>query len=519
MPLHRAAFFIRFVLALRYHSNMINPRYNIWILLVFALLFQVLFSNHNMGLNCLIFMLLSSLLGLVLGKKPKSKTAYLIQICCWVSAIGVVIAHTSYSIVFFWISFLIYLASIVHTELQHFYFAPLFTVNALTFIPKGLGDLFRQSFNIKNSSNLKSWLPLVVLPLVVILVLLKLYALSNHYFEVIIDSVTEIISSWILKISVERSVFFIVGFIIGLFYILKLSLEKHIQHDAELNTNLSRKSFKRTILKFLSRRLLKVNYVAIGLFILLNIIISIINYLDIKYIWVDFKWDGGFLKDMVHQGTYLLIFAILISMAISVYYLNSNLVFIKNNKVLKTLIIVWLIQNIVMIVSVAFRNAYYIQYFALAYKRIFVYFFLVACLVGLVSIIIKTLKQKNTAFLLQVNSISIFLIFLSASLFNWDLIIAKYNFSNYKESYVHYDFLKELNNSALPYLETNKEHLHEIDRVQANFFTFDTRGKTTSDEFSDYIELRKKYFKAIWPEQSWLDWNLPESNAYKKLAN
>ncbi len=476
MPPHRVAFFIRFVLVLRYYSNMINPRYNIWILLVFALLFQVLFSTHNMGLNCLIFMALTSLLGLMLGKKPKSKTAYLIQICCWVSAIGVVIAHTSYSMVFFWISFFIYLASIIHADIQHFYFTPLFTFNALIFIPKGLGDLFKQSFNIKNSSNLKSWLPLIVLPLIVLLVLLKLYVLSNHYFETMIDSIMQIFSSWLLKISVERSLFFIVGFSIGFVYILEVSLEKLIQRDAELNTNLNRKSFKRTVLKFLSRKLLKVNYVAIGLFILLNIIISIINYLDIKHIWVDFKWDGGFLKDMVHQGTYLLIFAILISMAISVYYLNSNLVFIKNNKALKMLIIVWLIQNIIMIVSVAFRNAYYIQYFALAYKRIFVYFFLVACLVGLVSIIIKTLKQKNTVFLGQVNSIFIFLIFLSASLFNWDLIISKYNFSNYKESYVHYDFLKELNNSALPYLETDKGHLHEIDTTQANFLLL-TRGE------------------------------------------
>lgn len=462
-------------------------------------------------------MLLSSLLGFVLNKKPISKTAYLIQVGCWISAAGVVIAHTSYSMAFFWLSFIIYLASIVHTEIQHFYFAPAFAANALLFIPRGLSELIKRSFNIKNSGNLRAWLPFVLLPIVVIVVLLKLYSLSNHYFEAIINNVTTTLADWMEKISIGRGLFFILGFAIGMVYILRLSVEKLIQRDVTLSMDLKRKDLKKMALNFLNRRLLKINHVAIGLFILLNGIISVINYLDIKYIWIDFKWDGSFLKDMVHQGTYLLIFAILISMAISLYYLNSNLVFIRNNRILKTLIIVWLIQNIVMIVSVAFRNAYYIQYFALAYKRIFVYFFLAVCLVGIVSIIIKTLKEKNTVFLLQVNSISVFLVFLSASLFNWDLIIAKYNFSNYKSSYVHYDFLKDLNNSALPYLETNKVHLHEIDSLQANFFTFDTRGNTTSDEFADYIELRKKHFKAIWPEQSWLDWNWPESNAYRQL--
>lgn len=448
-----------------------------------------------------------------------SKTAYLIQISCWITAIGVIMAHTSYSMAFFWVSYFIYLSTIVHANLRHFHFAPLLIASAIKFIPTGLSKLLSQRFNIKNSSNLKSWLPLVVIPLLVLVVLLKLYVLSNHYFEVMIDNIAKTIFDWISIVSLEGGVFFILGFTIGLVFIIQLSLEKLIEQDMGLSMKLSRKSLKGTTFKFLSRRLLKTNYIAIVLFILLNIIISIINYLDIKYIWIYFKWDGGFLKDMVHQGTYLLIFAILISMAISLYYLNSNLVFVKNNKILKTLIIIWLIQNIIMIVSVAFRNGYYIQYFALAYKRIFVYFFLATCLVGIISIIIKTLKEKSTAFLLHINSISIFLVFLSASLFNWDLIIAKYNFSHYKESYVHYEFLQDLNNSALPYLETNKVHLHEIDSLQANFFTFDTRGKITSDEFASYIELRKKQFKTIWPEQSWLDWNWPESNSFQQLLN
>lgn len=394
---------------------------------------------------------------------------------------------------------------------------PVFIYDAVKLIPQNINKLITKSFNLKQNNRLKFWIPLIIIPFIVLLVLVKLYSLSNIYLETAINKFLDILISYLSNISIGKLILFVIGFVIGLFFIAKFSFEKLIKKDFQVTTNLVRKRTKQNPLKFLNRKLLRVNYVGIGLFILLNILILTINYLDIKYIWLDFKWNGGFLKDMVHQGTYLLIVAVLISMAISLYYLNSNLVFLKNNKQLKTLIIIWLVQNIIMIVSVAYRNSYYIKFFALAYKRIFVYYFLAACFVGIISIIFKTIKSKNISFLLVTNSISVYVIFLSATLINWDKVIAKYNFSNYKTAYIHYSFLQDLNISALPYLETDKKHLLEIDSTQANLFTFETRGIVSSDEFSNYVEIRKKYFTAEWKNRSWLEWNWADSDAYNKL--
>jgi hypothetical protein len=496
---------------------MLNNRLPIWILFIFALVFQLLFYNHNMGLNCLFLLCLSSVLIFIFNKAPATKTTVFIHCCCWLSAFSVVLAHTTYSVVFFWISFIIYLSTAIHHKINYFHFVPLFIYDAVKLIPQNINQIVTNSFNLKQNNRLKFWIPLIIIPFIVLLVLVKLYSLSNIYFETAIDKFLNHIFSYLSNISIGKMALFILGFIIGIFFITKFSIERIISKDLEETTNLVRKRTKQNVLKYLNRKLLRINYVGVGLFILLNLLILTINYLDIKYIWIDFKWNGGFLKDMVHQGTYLLIVAVLISIGISLYYLNSNLVFLKNNKPLKNLIIIWLVQNIIMIISVAYRNSYYIKYFALAYKRIFVYYFLVACLFGIVSIIFKTIKSKNTAFLLVTNSISIYIIFLSAALINWDKIIAKYNFSNYKTAYIHYSFLQDLNDSALPYLETNKLHLHEIDSIQASRFIFDTRGIVNSDEFSNYIELRKKYFIADWKNKSWLEWNWPESDSYNKL--
>lgn len=395
--------------------------------------------------------------------------------------------------------------------------APAFSLLALRLVPNKIITLSNETFNNKNKTSVTIWLKFILLPFIVILVLMKLYALSNTYFESSINSAFNTIGEWFSFVSIGRVALLFFGVIIGTFILIKLDLHKWALHDEKLQMSFTRIKGKNKFLVGLSKQLFRQYQVAITLFLLLNIMIAWINFLDVKHIWIDFKWDGGFLKDMVHQGTYLLVIAILISMAISLQYLNSNLVFIKGSKTLQVLIIIWLLQNLIMVVSVAIRNTYYIQYFALANKRIFVYFFLASCIIGIVSIILKTLHFKSFGYLLSVNSVSIYLIFLSATLFNWDVIIAKYNFNHYKESFVHYDFLKDLNESALPYLVTDKMILQEIDDFQSGSFAFSSREEYKKINYPEFVESRKKYFKACWNEQNWLDWNWPEAKAYELL--
>jgi hypothetical protein len=242
-----------------------------------------------------------------------------------------------------------------------------------------------------------------------------------------------------------------------------------------------------------------------------------LNLLDIKYIWLNFEWNGGFLKDMVHEGTYLLIIALLISVAVAIFYLNTNIVFFKNNQFFMGLIVFWLIQNLVMIVSVALRNTYYIHYFALAHKRIFVYFFLLACIVAILTIIYKAISFKNIFYLMKVNSFSVYVILLVSACFNWDVIIAKYNFSHYKSAFVHYSYLVELNDSALPYLVSDFEQIKAIDSAQVSQFKFSKSEEYKRTNYFLRLENRKKFFKEVWNEKTWLDWNYAEANAIKML--
>ena len=105
------------------------------------------------------------------------------------------------------------------------------------------------------------------------------------------------------------------------------------------------------------------------------------------------------------------------------------------------------------------------------------------------------------------------------TLFNWDVIIAKYNFNHYKTSFVHLDFLSGLSDKALPYLEVSKENLKEISAEQQDQFSssFSRTYYVKPDDYYEHIQWRKDRFLREWPERSWLSWDFADQRAYNLL--
>lgn len=497
---------------------MSNNRIALLSIVGLGLLFQGLFYNHGMGLNTLVFTLIITAYMLLFQKQPKSKASLILLFGFYLCTLGVIVGHTAYSRVTYWLAFVLLLGAIVIPQIRYLHFAPAFAFNASGHIPKVFTGLIR-SFQ-KNNSNARIgvWMRFVLLPLVLFGVLLALYAASNTYFNNSLQLIFQSLSKLLEHLSIGRIFFGIIGLLIGLYFLISELHPRLLNRHNTAHTQLVRIRKRSGMLQGLTKGLLRKQQVAIVFFTIINVMAAWLNILDIKHVWFGFVWDGGFLKGMVHEGTYMLIIAILISMGIALYYLNGNLIFLKKHKLFQTLITIWLAQNILMVVSVAFRNTYYIQYFGLAYKRIFVYFFLAACVVGLVSIVYKSIKYKSTTYLFALNSISVYILFIIAACFNWDAIIARYNFNQYQSSFVHYEFLVDLNNASLPYIETNDARLKEIDKIQTDKFAFSSRESYKDIGFSERIEKRKKDFVEDWPQYSWLDWNMPEAKAFEMIA-
>jgi hypothetical protein len=495
---------------------MSNNRIATLCLITFGFIFQALFYNHGMGLNTLVFTGMLTVYLFLFSKKPKSLVGFVLLGGLYISTLGVIVGHTDYSLVIYWICVFFLLGGIIVPFAKFMHFAPLFALSGLS----SMGGVWKK-LRHKSEANSKGsawgvWMRFVLIPFILVLVLMALYAGSNAYFKESIQKGFQLILNVFQAVSFRRFFFGILGIVIGSYFLITELHTSVLTKHQQANTALVRLR-KNSHMRGLSKALLRKEQVAIVFFVLINLLAAWLNFLDIKHIWFGFKWDGGFLKEMVHEGTNMLIIAILISMGCALYYLNSNLVFLKSHQKLQVLITIWLAQNILMIVSVVFRNTYYIQYFGLAYKRIFVYFFLAACLVGLVSIIYKSIRFKSTTYLFAINTLSVYGWCVLAGLFNWDAIIVRYNFANYQSSFVHYDFLVGLNNASLPFVVTNADQLKQIDSVQTERFRFSTRESYNEINFSQRIDNRKRYFMEIWEESNWLDWNVPEAKAYNLL--
>ena len=275
---------------------------------------------------------------------------------------------------------------------------------------------------------------------------------------------------------------------------------------------------KRRFLRGLSQTLKNRNYFGVVLLGMLNIVLLFFNISDIRYVWF-YSWDGSFLKEFVHEGTWILSFAILISQMIALLFFRENLNFYSRNKLLKILTMIWLAQNCFMTLSVGLRNFWYVKYFGLAFGRITVFFFLVLVIVGLISIMIKVSRRKSMYYLFRVNSYSFLVVISLSALVNWNVVIADYNFAHSDSAFIEYSFMADLADPALPYLTKTRAELDIIDQQQQQAMKFDTRQDyfITSKKYEILIKMKIRDFVNRYENQSILEWNLADEWAYREL--
>lgn len=193
------------------------------------------------------------------------------------------------------------------------------------------------------------------------------------------------------------------------------------------------------------------NRTGIILLLLLNLLLFLVNLLDIIYLWGKSGLPEGMTySTFVHQGTGTLIASIVIAITIILFLFRSSLNFYEKNKILKYLVFIWIIQNLFMIFSTAFRNHIYISEYVLTYKRIGVYVYLILAGIGLVTTFIKVLKIKSNWYLVRKNSMIFYIILILGCTVSWDKIITNFNLAHSKN--IDYKYLISLSDINLPQL-------------------------------------------------------------------
>ena len=496
-----------------------SPAFKILSVIASAFLFTVLLYKQHIGVNLFLFELV--ILGLLgIGNRLTKDKAVLLTVGgTLLTGLMIVIHNSLLAIMVNFMSLMLMtgvllsptIKSLIHSWLLAI--VHLFTSHIQFF--KEIGGLGTSNGNLGVAIR---WVRIVAIPLFIVLVFVAIYSAANPVFDGMLASITDKLDAILLKLSewVEFGVFwfFLFGMIVSDFLLLR-STEKNIEKAGlTASDNLVRtrnKVFKKKLDLGLKIELRS----GILLLVVLNLLLLLINSIDIYWVWFNFVWEGDYLKQFVHEGTYLLIISILISIVISLYLFRGNQNFYKKSGLLKNLALAWMAQNVMLALSVGMRNIHYIEHYALAHKRIGVFFFLLATIIGLWIVISKIRSKKTFHYVIRTNAISVYSILVIMTLINWDSVVVKYNFKHYETTFTHLNFLSSLSYPTLPYQNKSIDFLTQVEESNAQFPAEDAHMDKW--EYELRVNKRRKVFEEDWEARDWRSWNWAYHNAYRIL--
>ncbi|MEL1241312.1 DUF4153 domain-containing protein [Flavobacterium flavipallidum] len=130
-----------------------------------------------------------------------------------------------------------------------------------------------------------------------------------------------------------------------------------------------------------------------------------------------------------HERVNAVIFSIIMAVGVILFYFKGGFNFDAKAKSLKKLAKIWIALNGVLIVSALIKNAEYVSYYGLTYKRLGVYAFLILALIGLFFSFIKIIRQKKNFYLFNQMVWYCYGTILLCSYVNWGDLITRYNIS------------------------------------------------------------------------------------------
>ncbi len=471
-------------------------RKNDWVLVCITLIYSFLFYKQAVGLNFCVFTLII-ITGLLLKNRDLVRRTNwrMVMLGSLVSSISVVKYGNELAMLTNFISLLL-LVGISMSEKSSVFFSLLH--GAFSLICSPVFYFMNLSERIKNREDEpttnRKWL-LVLIPILITLLFFFIYRSSNSVFAAFTNKIN---FQWI---SFGWIVFTLFGliFLYGFLNPNKVDEIAHIDEVDELNLHKKEekewKLFGRTIA-------IKDEYFSgIVMFISINLLIGIVNLLDIHFIFIDSSLPKGMTySQFLHQGVGMLVLSIAISILIILFYFRGELNFFEKNRTFKTLAYIWMIQNMLMLISVCMKNNLYIENYGLTYKRIGIYIYSVLSLAGLFTTLLKIYKIKINLYLVRLNGWIFYAALLICSLINWDSLIVDFTRMNMKSYDRHY--LMSLSDSTIPSLIKLEHKIENQDERQ---------------EYDRFLKNKINHFEEIYRRKSWKAWNYQDFKVEKAI--
>ncbi|MBL8011417.1 MAG: DUF4173 domain-containing protein [Flavobacteriales bacterium] len=367
------------------------------------------------------------------------------------------------------------------------------------------------------------WTRLALIPLAVLLVYIFIYRAANPRFEALtagfMDGLIDLLGDLLGELVTPHVLF--IGFALLVSVALLHRSAPHLFAGAAwpLNETLTRIRRRRPhwLAPLAMGALDRERRMGVMLLVLVNALLLVVNLIDIAWVWAGFTVEEGFdLKQFVHEGTWLLILSILLSMAILLHLFRGNLNFHPKQSTLRMLATAWIAQNFILGVSVFLRNYHYIHFHGLAYKRIGVIVFLALMLVGLVTLYLKVRGQRTLVYLLRVNGWAAFVALVGLSTVNWDGVIVRFNLAHWNQGEIDVDNYLAMSDKVLPLLYAD---LPKVEAQMAKHRGNRVRWVEHLDPqgFRADLDRKRERFIRRYLKQDWRSWTLADQRTFEAL--
>lgn len=406
-------------------------------LLIGIIIFDFLFYNQSPGLNTLLFVPILGIL-MYMSRKPTTSSPQLkISLLGWgMAGLGVFLYETPVALLAYMGSFLAFLGFSFKPELKSLLSAVM--QSGLNFFAAPFAMLSELSDTMQIRSRLP-WLwkaiKLLVIPILLLILFTTIFRFANLRFNeyfLQLDEYFRQFITWLEQYLTFEHVFFIVFttlLMTGALYQSKWvdrTNKENLKNDNLIRT----RQKSRYSLPFSQRNMaLKDEYrIGIILLLMLNLLLLVVNITEVMEMGHNYHMNSAArMSGNVHDGTFLLIFSIVLSIIVMLVLFRRNLNFYSRNQWLIRGAIAWIIQNLLLGINVAWKNWYYISEYGLTYKRIGIIFFLLLVMTGLILLMTKIRRKKSGWYLVKANAWSFYALFLVLCVIDWETAIIKYN--------------------------------------------------------------------------------------------
>jgi hypothetical protein len=208
--------------------------------------------------------------------------------------------------------------------------------------------------------------------------------------------------------------------------------------------------------------------------ILFNALFVLQTVLDLTYLWGGASLpDGMSHAEYAHRGAYPLVATALLAAGFVLIAMRPRGP-AENSRLIRPLVLAWIGQNILLVISSIFRLDLYVAAFSLTYLRLAAFIWMVLVAAGLLLILIQIVLKKPNSWLLAGNAITLAVVLYGCCFINAPQLVASYNVEHSREingtgPSLDLKYLFSLGPQVLPVLEPRLQHIPSLRPLVAGF--------------------------------------------------